>query len=716
MKKYFYHILISAVLIALAVLTCFNFASHRLLAKSFIEFIDSCVFWWKSLFSTETISKDGVSFLTFDDTIIKSILPIDFNIFSTNFVAFWKLIFNGDYFVKSASGFGAFLKNLMIIILLLAPFFLVYILYRQFVLFRPNNKDASAQSIPLKCYLFIKKYLIKPVFVFLNKLWERFWNNVWFKTIALLLILYNLNIISFVFIFLAFYLYFTASIDFLALYYLLCKLLICLSPLFHPAFIPGWIVLAMIVIYKIKLKIGYMRLQKFYQKNDEFIGDLGIVTGIYGVPGSGKNLLEIAIATQKEVQLRVQAEADMMEIRLEFPEFPWRTLEEEVEELRFNDTCVNKVQVKYHFFDKLKDQTVFYGYDTSRKKSIHYDELKEKTLFDEILDYAQLYFIFISSLACSTYSVRYDKGLVFTGAFPSLNYDFFHRDFRNDHDSEYAKIFNLNLIRLLKQVEERKSKDKEQAITLFDFGLLTLSEFGKDRGNRYTNQSRKDNDVKPSNDGTASCFGVFRHLTTVRNHQYGFVIWDEQKLSSFSGLEAAIAETNIFINKNNKECKLAIPLFFIEGTLIEWGYSHFQNSVDKYIHIRNDQTLYSYVRLKIAAFFANWNRKLTNIFGYRKLSTSLSGVNVNGQQESRGDHNFYLMNKIVFSNRYKTDCYSGFFDKLKLQANKGINQFDSYNSIVATAAELLSQNGYFASELFEAIANYMRANESSKHK
>lgn len=711
-----YDIVVITLIVGALVATGFNIASHQLLAKSFMEFIDSSVFYGKSIFSTKTIPNDNVSFLEYNPEIIKIVLPIDIEAFWIQFLTFFEMLVNKNHIKYSFNEFGYILNRVSVLILLIAvPLVLLGYVYYNFVLMAPNDYSADHQSKPLKIYLFIKEKILDPAKQFIINTFLCFRYTKFYFIPGVIIILYNANLISFAFTFIGWYLYFVFSIDLVSIYHLFVKFVICISPLLMPGFWVFWIIAAFIIITKLKLKKGYNKLYDMYAKNDDFISDLGIVTGIYGVPGSGKNLLEVAIATQKEVQLREQACNDMMEIRLEFPDFPFRLLEEEVEKIRLNNSCVNKVQVKYHFKKIFETKDEIYGYDLTKNKSIHYDKLKERSLVNELLDYAQLYFIYISSLACSTYSLRYDKGIELTGCFPVMTYDFFHRDFRNDERSERAKIFDLNLIRLLKQVEDNKKNNvNDGRITLFDFGLLTLSEFGKDRGNRYTNQFRKDSDVKPVNDGTASCFGVLRHLTTVRYHQYGFVIWDEQKLSSFSGLEAAMAETNIFINKQSTETKTTLPLWFIEGTLLEWGYSHFVGNVDKYIRTRNDQTLYSYFTKRIAAFFANINRNLNNTFGYRRIGLSLSGVNVNGAQEGRGDHSFYLLNKIVFSDRYQTDCYSGFFDTLKLQADKGINQLSEYSGIVASVDELLQQHGYFAGELITAIQEYIKMNMSKK--
>ena len=148
-----------------------------------------------------------------------------------------------------------------------------------------------------------------------------------------------------------------------------------------------------------------------YLRNDEFVEDLGIITGIYGVPGAGKNLLEVGIATQKERLLRLQAFNLMMEIRSEFPDFPFRYLELDVEELKLSDEVVNKIQVEYYFRKEFEGKTEIYGYDLRENKYEHYDKLKVANIIDELIDYAQLYYIYISSLAASTYSLRYDRGV-----------------------------------------------------------------------------------------------------------------------------------------------------------------------------------------------------------------------------------------------------------------------------------------------------------------
>lgn len=714
-KIYIFDILIILLLSGLVVLTVFHATTHQLLIKSAKDLGQSAVYYGKSIINfNDKVPNDNVGFLVIDESIIKSVLPIIPEEFGYKFLSVFELLFNKHFFIIQINNLGTLLNRITYFFLLIGvPLILLYWLYYTSVLFARNDYSQEKQSIFLIMYLKIRKVILVPVRNFFSTLWIRFKSHKFYTIPFIAIVVYNLNGVSLAFTILSWYLYFVMSLDFVSFYYLLCKILICIAPLLRPIFWPFWILFAIFLIVKIKMVLGYRKLYKLYDKNNDFINKLGIVTGIYGPPGSGKNQLETAIVTQVEWNMRERAASDMMEIRLEFPDFPFRKLEEMIEDLKENGKCVNKIQVKYKISELFKNKTVILGYDLTKKKNAHYDELIVKSLEDEILDYAQLYFIYISFLACATYSIRFDKGLYMDGHFPSLEYDFFHRDLRDETLSERARIFDLNQLRLLKQKESQdiKNNPTKRNVSLFDAGLIALSEFGKDRGNRYSNLSRGNYDTKPSNDGTAACFGVFRHLTTVRNHQYGYIFWDEQKISAFSNAEAVMAESNIFLSEQNNSFKNAVPHFFFESTVIEWGKEHFTRQIDRYIKIRNDQTLYSYFYLRIAGFFANLSRKLNNIFGYRNIDMNLSGANINGTQEKRGNKTFYLMNKIVFSDRYQTDCYSGFFDNLKRQSKKGINQLTSFSGRVATPGELHQTSGYFADELIEAISDYVEQNE-----
>lgn len=732
-----YQIVLIAALIGLIVFTAFNMASHRLFVKSGKEFADSVVYYFKNLFFIEAeVPKESVTFLVYDETIIKSLLPVDIEVFGYRFLSTFEIMVNKHFFIPSWNGFGLSMSKFINVIMLFGlPVIVIAVIYHMIIFRDVPNSESNEQSKPLRIYLKIKEKTIDPVKYFLVNLWYTFRYTKWLFWPAVILALYNINIISLVLIVCAWYLYFVFSVDFLSLWTLLCKFVICISPLLKPFFWPFWIILFIVIIIKLKIRRAYAKLDEMYFKNEQFINDnFGVVTGIYGPPGTGKTTSAVAFATQIEVMLREKAKSQIMEIRAEFPDFPFRYIEEDVEYLKNSGKAVNKVQIQTYFKQQLEDVEIIYGYNLYSQKNCHYDGLSVAYLKDEIIDYAQLYFIYISILAYSTYSIRYDKGIELTHAFPGMRYNFFHRDLRMDeyketNQSYHANIFNYNLLRLNNQLEnvynksidqltEDERKELDKIITLFDFGVITISEIAKERGNKDSNKNRDfRSDTKPTNDGLANCLGLIRHLTTVRHQQYGFIIWDDQKISALRQIEAAMAEVNIFIPKQTKNKKNTMPLWFIEGVFLEWGLSYFYGLYDKYIGYRNDQTLFSHIVFHLYSFFFNINRKISNTFGFKRYELSMSGVNVNGSQEQRGDSVFYVMDKIVYAgNKFDTAVYSGFFSKLKLQADIGNNQSAAFQGKTATFKELQQTRGYMFEELGDAVKEYIKQNEEIRER
>lgn len=734
-----YRIVLLILFAGLAVLTIFNVTSTKLFIKSCREFADSIVYYFKNIFGISTasnvvVSAEDVSFLDIDYSIIEGILPADIEVFGYRFLAMWELMVNKDFIGITWGNFVNGLTVFLNILLLFGvPVILLIVLYFLKIFRDVPESEGCQVSVPLKIFLFIRKKIFHPIKVFIKNLWLTFKNTKFIFWPTFVLIMYNLNMWSLILIIIAWYLYFVFSLDFISIWYLLCKFFICISPLLKIYFWPLWILLILYLIVKAKINRGYRKLEEMFIKNEEFISDnFGVVTGIYGPPGTGKTTSAVAFATQIEVMLREKARSQLMEIRAEFPQFPFRYLEEEVEYLKQNKKCVNKVQIDYYFEQKFKDLNVVYGYDLRTKKNLHYDGLSVATLKHELCDYAQLYFIYISILAYSTYSVRYDEGIELSHAFPGLKYNFFHRDLRMDefketNQSYHANILDYNLLRLNGQVEafynkdpkdltKEEKKELNKLVTLFDFGVITISEIAKERGNKDTNRNRNyKTDTNPANDGLANCLGLIRHLTTVRHQQYGFVIWDDQKISALRQVEAAMAETNIFLPKQTGKKKITLPLWFFEGVILEWGLMTFSNLYNKYISYRNDQTLFSYIVFGLYSFFYNINRQITNIFGYKRYELSLSGVNVNGGQESRGESTFYVMDKIVYAgNKFDTAVYSGFFKVLKLQAESGNNESESFKGSTATFKELEKTHGYMFDELGTTMKQYIGKNDRIK--
>lgn len=512
----------------------------------------------------------------------------------------------------------------------------------------------------------------------------------------------------------AWYFYFIFSFNFLSIYHLVVRLLLCLSPLFRSYFIPLWVIGIIALVIYLKIKVGYMTLMKLLECNIDIVDSAGVSLMLVGGPGAGKGSCGVIIQTIMEYLLRNKANTLMTKIRLEFPEFPWREIEMIIEkrmsgpkEKQFK----NKVQVEYHFRSSFEKERVWeekktiFGYSLKTKKKLYWDSLKQETILEAILDYAQLYYIFPYRLTVGNFSLRIDKQVELNECHARMTFDPFHTDPRNQESYFRSQRINFNQLRVLKQVDAEN--DNVENTALWDAGVIYVTEYEKERGNRITNQNRKGDTTKPSNDGVPTFIAFFRHLTTIRHMCFGRMLMDGQDLNQLSWRETKMVESVAFIKSGKRKTKYAIPLFWLESILLEWADDFFVSKVDKYINTRNDQTIYSYLVTSMAAFFRKINRKIWGTFGYESVPMSISGSNLEGSQVAKGDSSFNLLYKIAYSDHFVTDSYKGFWNEAKKAALSGINQLDEFKDKVATREELKATNGYLSTELASAADERM---------
>lgn len=709
--KYYLDVIILALLTGLTIYTVFHLTSHLLLADSAVNLWDSLVFYFRSLFSDSAISTEGVNFLEINESLADSVLPLDFEVFGTRFLSSFELLVNPDNISGAWSAFLPFINNACtVIMIIMLPAILAFVMY-YVIIFSENKKTSFDESRPLSFWRKVGKCTVAPVAKFLVNLWKKFKSNKWYFWIGLILLAYNLNLFSIVLIALAWCFYFVFSIDFVSIYYLFVKILICLSPLFHPVFWAFWIVGIISLVIFLKLHAGTKKVKKLYQKDIDVVESAGVSLMLIGGPGAGKGSCGEIIHVADEHLLRTKAANLMMEIRLEFPDFPWREIESLVENRTFrvktSQQFKNKVQVEMFFKKKFDEDHIWsekkdvFKYSLKTNKIYFYDSLKQVTILEEIVDYAQLYFIYISKLTESNFSIRVDQNLKFDGHFANYKHEPWKTDPRDIQCYYYSKIIDMNQMRILAQIADIDDDIKKQT-ALFDAGLIYVSEYEKERGNRFTNLNRKDYDVKPGNDGVQTFIALFRHLTTVRNVCFGRMLMDGQDLSLMAGRESQMVETIAFIQAGKRKTKLTVPLFFVENTILQWFDEHFSNRVEKYKDKRNDKTVYSWIHNHLAGFFRKLNRKLIGTYGYESVPMSLSAANLAGSQGSKGDVSFNLLYKIAYASKFKTDCYSDYWKKTKEAALVGINQLNEFAGPVATKSELSQMNGYLSNEIAKA--------------
>ena len=97
-------------------------------------------------------------------------------------------------------------------------------------------------------------------------------------------------------------------------------------------FLPWWalLVAGVWILNKVAANIAYAELYHGERRNRGFINERGVVTVVYAPMGAGKTALITDMALSAEVELRDQALEIILECDLQFPNFPWINLEDDL--------------------------------------------------------------------------------------------------------------------------------------------------------------------------------------------------------------------------------------------------------------------------------------------------------------------------------------------------------------------------------------------------
>ena len=552
-------------------------------------------------------------------------LPFTFDEFGEKWHLYWQAFITKENILGYLSFLGRLLADISKFLIMVFPFVLVlYIVCVR--TFRKENNDYNKDSKPLKIFKCISKYTYRPVkawlkgfFAFVKK-YKRYWLT-WFLTWLLYFNAYTI-VIEFV----AYYLYFITAFDVKSLYIQLYKLVCDLATVatFFPLWI--WAIVGYIVFDRIRKKIAYARLNHNEMKNRGFINERSIAYMLCASMGKQKTTSLTDMGLSLNVMFRDKAFEKILENDLKFPFFPWINFENEIKRamkkhevynlatcrkyVRHIRVCCSvaeisdKVVVKsiYRHLKKAygyKYSNLLFGYDYSRYGLTYNDKLKIVDIWQVLETYSQLFFIYViqSSLIISNYSVRTDNVLSDIGNFPLWDNDFFKRDSRLiDSFSRHSHILDFDSLRLGRKVlEENINKDS------FEFGVILITEIGKERGNQIelADKLKKAETANQKNDLFNTWLKMIRHSGTVDNYPFVRVIMDEQRPESL-GLDAR-ALCEIVSIKESGETRLAMPFFSLAELLYSAIFSKFTDLYYRYRYSRGDNCLFMYLLKKITA-------------------------------------------------------------------------------------------------------------------
>ena len=320
------------------------------------------------------------------------------------------------------------------------------------------------------------------------------------------------------------------------------------------------------------------------------------------------------------------------------------------------------------------------------------DALKVNGLFEVLETYAMAYFIYVleGSLIVANYSIRTDNQMLDNGNFPLWLTDFFPKNRRTE--SRHAHILDFDVLRLGKKVIENNPQAGS-----FEFGVIAITEIGKERGNNLELKEVKKGaeDTNQKNDLFNSWLKMCRHSATVDNFPFIKVFTDEQRPESWGADARDLAD--IINIASCGELRLALPFYTIEEMLSEWAFNRFMRLYEDFRFRRGDNTLLVHILKSVTAWLWRRNLRIYNRFGYSVLKIEKERGTMDGKTENK---KYYLMNAKIYAQRFSTDCFSDYFNDLARRSHVGLMDYLEYATEKASVAELRAQNSYFINLLY----------------
>ncbi|MDE6472082.1 MAG: hypothetical protein K2L52_03560 [Clostridia bacterium] len=631
-------------------------------------------------------------------------LPDTTDGFKANWTVYWQLWATKANFMGYLSFLGdvlfyTFCCTITIILPLVGGLYLYLKRY-----FKKVNNDYNKDSRPLKVCKWLTAHTYSPVKRFVVGLWAFIKEHKQYVIVWGFIWAFNFNIIAIVLEFLAYYFYFVVSFDVASIYRQVYKLFLDLSVPLKAIPVWAWVMIGLGWFDNFRKKIAYATLNHYEMRNRGFVNARPIVFMTCGTMGKKKTTTITDMGLSQEVMFRDKALEKLLENDLKFPYFPWINLENELKRAMqyhevYNLATVRKfVYKKAKRWQKTKTQSKLFDYEYERYGFTYDDKLKIVNVWEVIENYAQLYFIYIiqSSLIISNYSIRVDAVLSDLGNFPMWNSDFFKRDSRLiDSFSRHSHILDFDSLRLGRKVVKNNINANN-----FEFGVVVITEVGKERGNNLELQEKKkkDIDTNQKNDLFNSWLKMVRHSATVDNFPFVRVIVDEQRPESWGADARDLCE--IVHIREGGDTRLAMPFFSLAELLYDWILGKFSGLYYQYRYVRSDKTVPMYALKAFTAKIDHYYTRIYNRFGYCRLQVQTESGTQDGQ---RDENKYYLMPKKIYSKRFSTDCYSDYFTEKALRSPVGIDDLREYETEKATFSELRLQNSYFVNDLLNGL-------------
>lgn len=696
------HYICIAITFAFVATSIFAFPyAFKRICECFRDFGTSIAYYFCKLFGIDEV-RATVNDISEMPIYLPNGFPASWEEFQGYWVQYWNIFFKRETISAYCQSVGNVVLSFSYILFFVLILIVVYYVLKR-VLDKQNN-DYNVDSKHLRRFKKLSDKTYRPAKAWLQGFVDFVKENKAYYIIWACIFAYAFNFFAIAIEFVSYYLYFCMSFDFVNLYRQIYKLVVDLSVVVTKIPLCLWLIFAYGVICAVRKKIAYSRLNHFEMKNRGFINERSIVCFIVGTMGKGKTTMEIDMGLSTEAMFRDKAFELLLKNDLRFPYFPWINFENALRDAMEKHavynlaTCKRFVRSKQKNWERNKSQKKIFMYDFERYGLTSCDELCVKDIWQVLESYAQLYFIYIvqSSLIIGNLSTRTDNVIDDIGNFPIWNTDFFERDARLiDAFSRHSHILDFDMLRLGKRlVEENEHSD------MFEFGVVTITEIGKERLNalELSDVKKSDKRANQKNDLFNYWLKMARHSATVDGYPFIKVFVDEQRPESWGADARELSEIVHIVARNDK--KLAMPFFAIEELIYDFVFSRFVNLYKKYRYLRGDNTLLMYVLKSICAKIHSYYTGIYNRFSYIPCDIALEAGVQDGKMAMK---KYYLMTKKIYSKRFSTDCFSEFFTEKTLKSWLGLDDLAEFKTEKASFDEMLQENSYFFEDLCKML-------------
>jgi len=733
--RFYLSLLITFGIFALAIIFKDSFYRIWIAAK---DFGISIAYYFSQLFFVDNgivvtvndlVVFPGNTTITIPSTSTGTVIPITYDLFAIKMSMFWNSLINSQTMAKF---FVAVINQLAIffrwVLIFFPGFIAIYIWYKN--IFTTNQQDDFFDSIQLCRWKKIKAKVITPVLNWTDCFKDFVLGHKYFWIIWICCFGLYFNLFSIVIDVFAYYFYFVVSFDFENIYIQFYKLFLDLRVIFDTIPWIVWAVIVVILFDKIRKNRAYDSLDHHEYMNRGFINDCGQSTFIVGEPGTGKTTCLTDMALSQEVMFRDKSLELMIKAESEFPNFPFIKLEKALQSCYKNGTVFSlsssalfSRNLTNKFFEFYKKgnygecSNLLFGYDFT-VYNLRFDDGCKIVDFVSKVDaehsvlemYCKLYFIYVlqSSMIVSNYAVRSDKSFQDLGNLPLWNYDFFRSPSAHSLDKENSNVSHIldwDCLRLGKKMLKKNNRSNA-----FEFGVIVITEIGKERGNQIDTKGlkRDADETNQLNDQVNNFLKLVRHSATVDNFPFIKILWDDQRPESLGADGRELCEKLVHIKeKSNPKTKLW--LFRLESIIFDFLNGHFTSFYKRYRFWRSDNTLFSYFIQNFNSQIYKYYIRLFNTFCYSEQRIESESAKMKNDTDSS---KYYLAYKKIYSYRFATDAFSDYFYKKASLSKVGIEDLPSFNCYRASLNELSSEHSYLFNSLLGPVLHSSKPSES----